>query len=479
MYKRQHPITMLLELKITDFIPLIIFMFSLNGKFPFWYLIPAAFGLLTVFSAFEKWYYTTYWVENNVLHVKQGLFVKKESYLNKERVQTINTSSNVLYQMLGLKKIQIETAGGGDEAEVSLAGITVEEATELIAMLNESASELKVEKTLEEVEVKEIITEEKQAREYKLTWKEILIASVTSGQFGLLFSLIFFVYHQVDEYIPKWIENSVKSYVMEHDIYGWILMIAILLVLSWIISTIGYALKHGDFTVNRRNDEVRISQGLLEKKELVLKLHRIQGITIKEGILRQPFGYCAVQVEVIQSKGTGDEKEKVTLHPIIRKDRVQQLLAHLQLPYELNANITSLPKAALRRYLIDSFIFFAMLAIPLTGIGIYFEKYYIMWALLPLAILIFTLGYATFKTNGYSVNGEQITLVYRSVGKYTGLIRRRHVQSMEKTQSYFQRRADLCTYKFSSASSSYKIEHTRVEDAERMQDWYKKKLSEK
>lgn len=478
MYKRQHPITMLLELKITDFIPIIIFMFSLNGKFPFWYLIPAAFGLLTVFSAFEKWYYTTYWVENNVLHVKQGLFVKKESYLNKERVQTINTSSNVLYQMLGLKKIQIETAGGGDEAEVSLAGITVEEATELIAMLNGSASELKVEKTSEEVEVKEIITEEKQAREYKLTWKEILIASVTSGQFGLLFSLIFFVYHQVDEYIPKWIENSVKSYVMEHDIYGWIFMIAILLVLSWIISTIGYALKHGDFTVNRRNDEVRISQGLLEKKELVLKLHRIQGITVKESILRQPFGYCAVQVEVIQSKGTGDEKEKVTLHPIIRKDRVQQLLAHLQLPYELNANITSLPKAALRRYLIDSFIFFAMLAIPLTGISIYFEKYYIMWALLPLAILIFTLGYATFKTNGYSVNGEQITLVYRSVGKYTGLIRRRHVQSMEKTQSYFQRRADLCTYKFSSASSSYKIEHTRVEDAERMQDWYKKKLSE-
>ncbi|MEB2589700.1 PH domain-containing protein, partial [Bacillus cereus] len=337
-------------------------------------------------------------------------------------VQTINTSSNVLYQMLGLKKIQIETAGGGDEAEVSLAGITAEEAAELIALLNEPTPEVKAEGTLDEatenVVEKAIVTEEKQKTEYKLTWKEILLASVTSGQFGLLFSLIFFVYHQVDEYIPKWIENGVKSYVMEHDIYGWIFMVAILLVLSWIISTIGYALKHGDFTVNRRNDEVRISQGLLEKKELVLKLHRIQGITIKESILRQPFGYCAVQVEVIQSKGMGDEKEKVTLHPIIRKDRVQQLLAHLQLPYELNANIIALPKAALRRYLIDSFIFFAMLAIPLLGISIYSEKHFIMWALLPLAILIFTLGYATFKTNGYSVNGEQITLVYRSVGKY-------------------------------------------------------------
>ncbi len=212
--------------------------------------------------------------------------MKKESYLNKERVQTINTSSNVLYQMLGLKKIQIETAGGGDDAEVSLAGITVEEATELIALLNEPTPEMKAEGTLDEkaehaIE-KEIVTEEKQTTEYKLTWKEILLASVTSGQFGLLFSLIFFVYHQVEEYIPKWIENGVKSYVMDHDIYGLIFMIAILIVLSWIISTIGYALKHGDFTVNRRNDEVRISQGLLEKKELVLKLHRIQGITIKK-----------------------------------------------------------------------------------------------------------------------------------------------------------------------------------------------------
>ena len=475
MYKRQHPITMLLELKITDFIPFIIFLFSLKGKFPFWYLVPIGFAIITIISAIAGWYYKVYWVENNVLHVKQGLFVKKESYLNKERVQTIHTSSNVLYQMLGLKKIQIETAGGGDEAEVSLAGITEEEAKELISLLNEPTREVKAEETLGETVEKEIITEEKEATEYKLTWKEILLASITSGQFGLLFSLIFFVYNQVDEYIPKWIKNSVESYVMDHDIYGWIYMVAILLVVSWIISTIGYALKHGDFTVNRKNDEVRISQGLLEKKELVLKLHRIQGITIKEGILRQPFGYCAVQVEVIQSEG---KEEKVTLHPIIRKDRVQQLLAHLQLPYELNTNIIALPKAALRRYLIDSFIFFAMLAIPLTGISIYFEKYFIMWALLPLAILIFILGYATFKTNGYSVNGEQITLVYRSLGKYTGLVRRRHVQSMEKTQSFFQRSADLCTYNFSSASSNYKLEHTRVEDAERMQDWYKKRISE-
>lgn len=57
------------------------------------------------------------------------------------------------------------------------------------------------------------------------------------------------------------------------------------------------------------------------EKELVLKLHRIQGITIKESILRQPFGYCAVQVEVIQSKGTDDEKKK--LHCIQSFEKIE------------------------------------------------------------------------------------------------------------------------------------------------------------
>lgn len=39
---------------------------------------------------------------------------------------------------------------GGDDAEVSLAGITVEEATELIALLNEPTPEVKAEGTLDE-----------------------------------------------------------------------------------------------------------------------------------------------------------------------------------------------------------------------------------------------------------------------------------------------------------------------------------------
>lgn len=140
VYKRQHPITILLGIRIASLLPLIMLvMFKPEEQVKPWYLfylfLLFVLFIMAIFSA-VKWYFKVYWVENNILHIKHGVFVKKESYLNKDRVQNISTSSNVIYQMLGLTKLNIEVAGGGSEPEVMLAGIKEDEAKELIALLN-------------------------------------------------------------------------------------------------------------------------------------------------------------------------------------------------------------------------------------------------------------------------------------------------------------------------------------------------------
>lgn len=140
MYKRQHPITILLGIRIATLLPFIfLVLFRSDGEVEPWYLfhlvLLAILFIMAIFSAI-KWYFKVYWVESNILHIKHGVFVKKESYLNKERVQNISTSSNIIYQILGLTKLNIEVAGGGTEPEVMLAGIREDEAKELIALLN-------------------------------------------------------------------------------------------------------------------------------------------------------------------------------------------------------------------------------------------------------------------------------------------------------------------------------------------------------
>ncbi|MGH0487385.1 PH domain-containing protein [Bacillus mycoides] len=467
MYKRQHPITILLGIRIATLLPFIfLVLFRSDGEVKPWYFLHLVLlfvlFIMAIFSA-VKWYFKVYWVVNNIVHIKHGVFVKKESYLNKDRVQNISTSSNVIYQMLGLTKLNIEVAGGGSEPEVMLAGIKEDEAKELIALLNKKRSAASEEVPMAE-ESKTI---------YQLTMKEILVASITSGRFGLVFSGLLLIYTEFNQFLPEWLINKVEAYVMDNGVYELIVMAAILMAVSWVVSTAGYALKYANFKIERNRNEIRIVQGLFDKKEFVLKLHRIQAITVKEGILRQPFGYCSVEVEVIQSiEAAGNE---VMLHPFMKKKDVQQLLAYLQLPYEIEEEIVHLPKVALRRYVIMGWITSAVLAVPIAGASIYFKQHTALFVLIPLFIVFTILAYARYKSGGYMIRDNQLVMVHRGLAKYTGIMRRRHVQVVGYNQSHFQKKDELCTAAVSVAGHGYKVKHMRKEDALRIYNWYKEK----
>ena len=56
---------------------------------------------------------------------------------------------------------------------------------------------------------------------------------------------------------------------MDNGVYELIVMAAILMAVSWVISTAGYALKYANFKIERNGNEVRIVQGLFDKKEFV------------------------------------------------------------------------------------------------------------------------------------------------------------------------------------------------------------------
>ncbi|MED0934435.1 PH domain-containing protein [Bacillus mobilis] len=467
MYKRQHPITILLGIRVATLLPFIfLVLFKSDGQVKPWYLLHLVLlfvlFIMAIFSAI-KWYFKVYWVENNIVHIKHGVFVKKESYLNKERVQNISTSSNIIYQVLGLTKLNIEVAGGGSEPEVMLAGIREEEAKELISLLHKERS----------VVSEEAPTEEDSRAVYQLTVKEILFASITSGRFGLVFSMLVIIYTEFNEFLPKWLINKVEAYVMDNGVYELIVTAAILMTVSWVVSTVGYALKYANFKIERNRNEIRIVQGLFDKKEFVLKLHRIQAITVKEGILRQPFGYCSVEVEVIQSiEAAGNE---VMLHPFMKKKDVQQLLTYLQLPYETEEEIVHVPKAALRRYVIMGWITSVILAVPIVGASMYFKQNMALFTLIPLFIIFTLLAYARYKSGGYMIRDNQLVMVYRGLAKYTGIMRKRHVQAVGYNQSYFQKKDELCTAVVPVAGHRYKVKHMQKEDALRIYNWYKEK----
>lgn len=65
------------------------------------------------------------------MRIEYGLFVKNKRYIPFERIQTLNYKEGILHRPFKLVRVDVETAGGSADAEVSLTAITREQASRI------------------------------------------------------------------------------------------------------------------------------------------------------------------------------------------------------------------------------------------------------------------------------------------------------------------------------------------------------------
>ncbi|MCY7932310.1 PH domain-containing protein, partial [Bacillus inaquosorum] len=114
-------------------------------------------------------------------------------YISIDRIQTMNTSAGVIQQIFKLVKLQIETAGGGKEAEAVLSAISVEEAERIKeAVFKKKAQRHESEHDKEWLEAEqELIPAVEPEEHYRMNMKELLMAASTSGGIGVIISAVF------------------------------------------------------------------------------------------------------------------------------------------------------------------------------------------------------------------------------------------------------------------------------------------------
>src|SRR5690606_30666806 len=81
-------------------------------------------------------------------------------------------------------------------------------------------------------------------------------------------------------------------------------------------------------TIQRDEDHIYITRGLLEKKKVSVPLKRVQGIKVSQNPLRELFGYATVMVESAGGS-IGDKDEKIRLFPLVKTERMIPILAEL------------------------------------------------------------------------------------------------------------------------------------------------------
>jgi len=467
--KRLHPTTIFFNFFqfLKEFaLPIILGFFTFRGQALFYLLIilVAIFIINLVFSI-ASWYRFTYRVEDGELRIEHGIFVRKKRYISINRIQSINLTQSVFHRLFKLTKVQIETAGGSGQAEASLKAVTFEEGELLRTKLKSITTE-------EHFSVEQV--DESTNPTDKISARRLFIAGTTSGSIGVLAAFFAFFVSQVEQLIPGEVFDKSLEWVFGLNLTLMIGLGLIVLIILWILGIAGTMIKYGNFTITKNDDELFITRGLLEKKQITIPLKRIQAVGIEESLLRQPFGFAVIYVEVAGGSLEKGEDFSTALFPILKINDVDDFIERYLPIYK--SSVTTLnnpPKRAIWHYLFrSSFLFFII-----ACVFIFILPHFIWIAFLLFASGLLQ-GFLKYKDSGYANENNRITVRYRrGISRTTIRIFQNRIQAVEIKQHKFQQWMRLATAKLSiiglmGSGTHYYVKELEDKDVTKIFDWY-------
>ena len=450
-FQRQHPVAAIsraLGLIRGNFVTILVFLFvgARSENFPFLWWIVGGVGFLLVLG-FANWWRFLYKVEDDTLHIKSGIFVRKDLYLTRERIQVIDVTSGILQRIFGLVRLDIQTAGSSSR-QAAIDAITTDSAREINRLLRPDKNGDPAEGDQEGTAESEI--KEENGKSIKLPVKELLIAASTSGSFGIALSLIATVFSQVEPLISQ---SEMYEYLIglipsDADVVVISATIGVFIVFAWLISFFSTLFKYGNFQLDVKEDEIVVSRGIFEKKRITIPYNRIQAIHVAEGMIRQPLGYVSLHLE---SAGYGDEKGSgsFVLFPLIGRAEIQPLLEEVLPDYNHGVGGIKPPSRSLRRYIFRS----SVLVTIITGILYWILSLNIWIWLLPLLSVFW--GWIRFKDAAAGWDDDLFVIRSRFISKSTAYIKKKRMQDFSLDQSFFQRYRGLCSLKLHVASGDH------------------------
>ncbi|WP_159439988.1 PH domain-containing protein [Bacillus sinesaloumensis] len=472
--RRMHPVAGLLSFlkQLKELLlPLLFFLFFGTGDsdlFDRIFYIGAAvvIFLLLIFGVLH-WYRYTYRIEEGELRIEYGVLIRKKRFIPIERIQTIDVSAGIIQRIFGLVKLQVETAGGGMQAEAVLTAIKEEEANRLRELLSRSKNHQE-----DETETQQTKTT------YQITTKELLVLASTSGGIGIVISGVLAFLSQFAEYLPfEKLYHTIEKYVSLSVLIYIIVLVATFLLIAWFVGILIMTLRYANFRVEKRDDELFITRGLIEKRQSTIPLTRIQAIRIGENLIRQPLGYSTVYIESAGGSLDKGEDFSTVLFPLVKKSAINHLLHQFVPDYQVPEINNHAPKHAKWRYMIRG----VLPIIPLIPTIIVFSYYVSLWGyvgmiLFPIGLLF---GYSRFKVAGWKIDENQLTLQYRFFSKVTVLQYKKRIQSLDLKQSYFQRNKELGTVKTfiksTMSGKGFEVKDLQISDCRVIWDWYKER----
>jgi putative membrane protein len=366
-----------------------------------------------------RWATTTWWVDEQAIHLRTGMLGSRTTDVPLSRLQALDLEQGPIQRLFGVWAVHVQSGGGGARGEIVLDALTEADIEALRALVAGTAP------AAAEVHEPDAVR--------RLSGAMLLVAALTAGQLGVILPVLAGAGQLLDNVIGN--EREAVRLLPDAP-HEFVLAAVALLLAAWLLSVAGAVVAFSGFTLARDGDRLRIRRGLVSHREATVPVDRVRAVEVVEGVIRLPFGLASVRMEVI---GHADEPAAAqTLFPLVRRSEVRGLLDAF-LP-ELADDLGPLalpPGRAARRYVVPP-VALAVLVAALAWIFLPVGP----WAL-ALALPAAAYGLAQHRAAGWRLEGDRLVVRSLMLARRTLLAPARRRESHTVSQTVLQRRGDL------------------------------------
>ena len=324
---RVHPMV-IMDTVITGFRLFGIFMVLAlkEQNLKYYLLVLAGFLLLIVIGIFD-YFVKSYEVRDGALIYTKGIINKEVKNINLENIQSIDMSSNIMYQAFNLLSVDINLVGG----KIRIKPLKKEIALNLIDILRDLKRD-------EDTSVVHENTEEEIQREIlRLSVKDLAFYGLLRVRFfaalGLILALndkirdVFKIIFDNEAYFDELLQKNAES--VAGNITALFIIIGIFMILVVLASIIFTIIKYYDFILTTKDHNLLCKYGLLTKKSLVIDIDRIQSVKLIYPLRYRFFGLAKLSVETLTnnvSEDLSEQKSTIDVLPLVKKDFAQDFV---------------------------------------------------------------------------------------------------------------------------------------------------------
>ncbi|MBP2474312.1 putative membrane protein [Crossiella equi] len=445
-----------------------------------------AVALALVVFGVIRWYTTRYRVTSTHVELHTGLLFKKERSVARDRLRTVDATSDVFHRLFGLSVVKIGTGrqDQGEDDELTLDAIGNAEAERLRGQLLRRVPARPAEAPATTVVgdsgadavpggVAEVPAEGQ---------PEVVLSELDTRWLRFApFTLFGIIAVGAIAAAVGWLSRTFDLDLLHNPAVGWLfhwvrdtpvlivvaVALGILLVLSTVGSLVVYVLQYWNYKLSRRDDgTLHVAYGLLTLRSVTIEEARVRGVEVHEQLLlRTVRGATAKAI----ATGLGTGQDSGTLLPPAPMAEARWVTAQV-LGTDASPTAEPLrrhPRAARRRLLLWNLVGFAVPAVALGVLAWQDVLPHWPWqaalVLLPVGLVI---GWDEYRNLGHTLTEKYLVSRSGSVVRNTVVLQRTGIIGWRIRQSLFQRRAGVLTVGATSATGTglYDVKYVGVHD---------------